>query len=42
LADRYVVEIEAHPVNPDEYALLNGGETNRLLERVELKTFSRL
>jgi hypothetical protein len=37
-ARRSVVEVETHPVNPDEYKLLTGGEIYPLLDGVTIST----
>lgn len=36
-----VVELECHPVNPDEYAFLTSGGISRCSEAVELSSFAR-
>jgi hypothetical protein len=36
LAHRYVVEVETHPANSDEYRFLAGGEIHRLTGSVPI------
>jgi chitin disaccharide deacetylase len=39
LADRHVVEVETHPVQPDEYAFLAGGEILRRIGDVRIAPY---
>ena len=36
LAHRFVVELEAHPINPEEFRYLTGGEASRQIEDVRV------